>query len=260
MPAPRSTPLSLAGSAAAVLSLAIPLGGAALASDYMNICRSADGLYEIDDGTLRRTSGDSEMAPIAFRKVRETVLSSETGYCLSKRGGEQRFHYEARSSALRARFTDLGHSHEVDFICEFAADGLPAAYDCDTRVVTSTSSAGGEGRPASVWLHNGSTMRLEASGAGRSFYYVAPRSGIMKAGAKPGTLLFRGERNGDEYTGTAYIFSAGCPPQPYAVAGQVSGDDRRIVMTGKAPRIGAGCVVTGYRDDTLVFTFQPAGE
>ena len=235
----------------------------ARASDYVNVCRSADGSYEIDDGKLHRVDPKGEQTPaIAYSKQRETTLSRETGHCLSDKARGQQFKYETRSSTLRAAFTDDGRKLEVDFICEFVSDGLPAAYSCDKRVVGSNERkakpeaaiTGAEGRS---WLHNGSIMRLEASANERRFVYEAPRAGIRKVGAKPGTLLFKGLVEGAGYSGTAYVFAAGCPPQPYAVEGRLSDGGRRLVLSGKAPRISASCDVTGARDDSLVFTWKP---
>lgn len=253
----RRASLALAG-ATFLLWTAAP----ALASDYSNVCRSADGSYEIDDGVLRRAGGNVEQAPIPFTIVEERVLSRETGFCIASQAGGTRFNYETKTSTLRATFRDGSERMQVNFICEFASDGLPAAYNCDRRVVTS-SSADKQNEPeppaqgAGLWMHNGSIMRLEASGTGRRFYYEVPREGMRNAGTGPGTLLFDGTRDGARYSGTAYIFAAGCRPQPYAVEGVVSDGDQRVVMTGEAPRIGAGCRTIGYREDTLVFTLKP---
>lgn len=246
--------------ALATIVLAASVAPLARASDYSNVCRSANGLYEIDDGTLRRVDADQAAAPIPFKSMRETVLAHETGYCTSRKAGGQKFTYETKSSTLRARFSDGGDTFEIDFICEFAADGLPAAYNCDKRVVTSadTSAPGADPAPRQTakpsWLHNGSIMRLEASGNGRRFYYEAPRAGMRNVGVTPGTLLFEGTRDGDIYSGTAYIFARGCAPAPYTVAGVVSDDDRRVTMSGRAPRLGRDCSINGTREDTLVFT------
>lgn len=256
---------TLHGAITALMAVAAAMP--AKASDYMNVCRSADGLYEIDDGTLRRTDANYDSPPIPFRTLNETTLSRETGYCLSNKAKGQRFTYESRTWTQRVSFRDGGQSYEMNFICELAADGMPAAYSCDKQVVTSQQKAGAGGAAGqfgtageSHWLHNGSIMRLEADGNARRFYYVAPRAGMRRVGASNGTLLFDGVRNGETYTGTAYIFAAGCAPQPYPVAGTVSAGNNRVVMVGRAPRIGKRCDVTGYRDDTLVFTYQSRGD
>ena len=111
----------------------------------------------------------------------------------------------------------------------------------------------GSAHAASLWEHNGSTVYLESSGSSRKFYYEAPRAGLS---VKRGTLLFNGVKNGDQYSGTAYVFSKECGPIGYSVSGTVSTDQRSVTMIGKAPRRDANCRVVGYRDDELVFTFQ----
>lgn len=233
------------------------------ASDFYHVCRTADGLYEMNDEVLFRVapSGDQSQS-ISYRKIRDKTLKRETGYCIVNSEGGKKFNYESRTYTLRVAFQDEGRQIETDFICEFASDGLPAAYTCNKQVVVSREGESGNvGPPAasggSLWMHNGSVMRLEASGTDRRFYYEIPRSGMLKAGARPGTLLFEGTRDGAIYSGVAYIFAKGCEPAPYAVAGEVSADDRRITMTGTAPRLAKDCSVTGTREDTLVFSFRP---
>ncbi len=108
----------------------------------------------------------------------------------------------------------------------------------------------------SFWLHNGSLMRLEANDAARRFYYVRPRAGIAEQGARAGTLLFEGRKDGDRYSGRAFIFNRRCGRFAYDVSGHVESGQTRVVMFGKAPRPGPGCAVEGYRDDTLVFDYQ----
>lgn len=105
-----------------------------------------------------------------------------------------------------------------------------------------------------LWNHNGSTVRLIASGEDRRFVYESPKEGLAGVGVEKGTLLFRGKRNGGAYSGDAYIFSR-CGPKAYKVSGVVSQNDREITMRGRAPIVDGGCAVSGYRDDTLVFNF-----
>lgn len=237
-----------------LLLLALWMAAPASASDYVNVCRSANGDYEIADETLRRVDPHVTHPPLPYHIVRETVLARETGYCTSRDARGQQFKYETRSTALRVRFKDGGEPVEIDFICEFVADGLPAAYNCDERVVTSAAT----GKPG--WMHNGSIMRLDANGKTRRFFYDVPRPGMRNVGVTPGTLLFEGMRDGNTYAGTAYIFAKGCKPAPYAVSGEVSDGDRKITMTGQAPRLAADCSINGTREDTLVFTANlPAG-
>jgi hypothetical protein len=109
----------------------------------------------------------------------------------------------------------------------------------------------------SFWTHNGSLVYLTAEGDGRSFYYERPREAIRAAGAEPGTLLFQGQRRGQTYSGTAYVFAGRCGAIPYQVRGTVSNQDRRVTMEGQAPSgISRDCQVTGSRRDVLVFDYS----
>ena len=80
-------------------------------------------------------------------------------------------------------------------------------------------------------------MYLVANGSSREVYYQKPRPGMLDVGARPGSLLFRGEVNNGQYSGTAYIFNVHCGPIPFEVKGPVLDDDKRIVLTGQAPRV-----------------------
>jgi hypothetical protein len=244
----------------------VPFASPALASDYSHVCRSADGVYVMDDGLLTRSEFSGDPAKeITYRKLSETVIKSETGYCVANAAGGKRFGYESKTYTLRVAFQDNGVATERDLLCELASDGLPAALTCDKQVIE--QSTGGSEAPvppatdtpanSRVWMHNGSVMRLEAKGKSRRFYYDTPREGLVKQGARSGTLLFEGERDGAIYSGTAYIFKSGCKPSPYAVAGDVSEDDRTITMTGDAPRFDSECKVTGTKKDTLIFSYVP---
>src|SRR4029077_16672710 len=44
-----------------------------------------------------------------------------------------------------------------------------------------------------IWDHNGSVVYLVANGQSREFHYQKPRAGMLDVGARPGSLLFRGE-------------------------------------------------------------------
>jgi formylglycine-generating enzyme required for sulfatase activity len=106
---------------------------------------------------------------------------------------------------------------------------------------------------ASLWDHNGSVVSLEANGAIRKFHYTKPKPGLPVTN---GTLLFDGRKDGNNYSGTAYIFNRKCGPRGYSVSGPVSEDQRTVTMRGQAPRLDLNCKVIGYKDDRLVFTFQ----
>jgi hypothetical protein len=51
-------------------------------------------------------------------------------------------------------------------------------------------------------------MYLIANGSSRDFYYQKPRAGMLEAGAHPDALLFKGQINDGQISGTAYIFNA----------------------------------------------------
>jgi len=122
--------------------------------------------------------------------------------------------------------------------------------ECCTRAHAQTQTASPE---PTVWDHNGSVMYLVANGSSREIYYQKPRSGMLEAGARPGSLLFRGEVNNGQYLGTAYIFNSHCGPIPYEVKGSILNDDERIVLTGQAPRVGRDCRAYGSSTSDLEF-------
>ena len=106
----------------------------------------------------------------------------------------------------------------------------------------------------SVWDHNGSQMLLTSNGNQRVISYLQPRSGIS---ARPGQVVFEGQRLGNYYQGTAYTFRNGCQPAPYQVSGQLN-SQTRIVLHGSAPK-RSGCQIIGYTQHSgnarLVFTY-----
>ena len=109
------------------------------------------------------------------------------------------------------------------------------------------------------WNHNGFSVSLVSQGAKQKLFYESPRVGLLDAGVKPGTLLFEGQRNGQNFDGTAYQFYRTCKAHGYAVTGSASDDRKTITLKGKAPLLDMNCNVTGSRDDILVFTAnQPA--
>ncbi len=112
-------------------------------------------------------------------------------------------------------------------------------------------------RADSCWNHNGSLMRLQASGNQRWFYYENPRQGMRNEGVTQGTLLFNGVKQGNSYHGTARLFSRHCPGAPleYQVSGPVRPDQLQVTVYGTRP-VMSRCQPTGqYKTDTLVFTY-----
>ena len=120
-----------------------------------------------------------------------------------------------------------------------------------TTVGSSTAQAD------SCWNHNGSLMRLKASGNQRWMYYEIPRQALRASGVRRGTLLFSGYKDGNWYSGTARRFSKFCPGTPleYFVEGPVRGDQLQVTVHGTR-EIYKRCQPTGrYADDTLVFIY-----
>jgi hypothetical protein len=109
---------------------------------------------------------------------------------------------------------------------------------CWTSARAETQTASPE---RTFWDHNGSVMYLIANGSTREIYYQKPRAGMLEVGAHPGSLLFRGEIDNGEYSGTAYIFNPHCGQIPYQVKGPASDNDERVMLTGQAPRVGRNC-------------------
>jgi hypothetical protein len=122
--------------------------------------------------------------------------------------------------------------------------------ECCASAQAQTQTASPE--PA-IWDHNGSVVYLVANGSSWEVYYQKPRPGMLDAGARPGSLLFRGEVNNGKYSGTAYIFNLHCGPIPFEVKGPILDDDKRIVLTGQAPRVDRNCRTYGSYPSNLEF-------
>jgi hypothetical protein len=112
------------------------------------------------------------------------------------------------------------------------ATGAVASAQAQTQIASTEPT---------IWDHNGSEMYLVANGQSREFHYQKPRAGMLEVGARPGSLLFRGEIDNGQYSGTAYIFSPHCGQIPFQVKGPISDNDERIILTGQAPRLGRNC-------------------
>jgi hypothetical protein len=104
-----------------------------------------------------------------------------------------------------------------------------------------------------LWAHNGSTVYLVAEGRSRKFFYKEPRPGMLSAGAKPGSLVFEGEANGNQYQGTAHLFNRHCGLSRYQVSGPILDNYRRVELHGRAPRMDDDCRTIGFVDDLLQF-------
>ena len=71
---------------------------------------------------------------------------------------------------------------------------------------------------SSYWSHNASIMGSVVEDRNRTMVYVEIRGGIAKF-VKPGSVLFSGISNGNQYKGKAFRFSENLPPIDYEVEG-----------------------------------------
>jgi hypothetical protein len=142
-------------------------------------------------------------------------------------------------------------SYSVVLLSALTGTTLDAVAQYPTQSATSARS---------FWSHSGSVVYLVANGSSREFYYDQPRSGMLEAGARPGSLLFRGQSIKGAYVGTAYIFNRRCGQFPYEVSGPILDNYERVVLQGQAPRVGADCRIWGYVNDTLEFTLLNSDE
>jgi hypothetical protein len=160
------------------------------------------------------------------------------------------FHFYRTTDALRAI------SHGTSISQDISADVLSLFVNTNDGDVHHSSQPM-RLQYSSFWDHNGSRMGLIVDVERRRFHYAAPRAALAERGVSQGRLLFEGERIGNRYTGTARIFATtACGEFTYPVEGPVSADQRRVTMYGRAPRVNNRCEITGYRDDTLVFTLE----
>jgi hypothetical protein len=108
----------------------------------------------------------------------------------------------------------------------------------------------------SCWMHNGSVMRLQASGTSRTIAYERPRQGLAQIGVYPGRILFEGERYGQTMSGTARMYSTQRQGEEtkYAVNGPISASGNRITLVGTRDTYNNGMPTGQVVQDRLVFT------
>lgn len=164
--------------------------------------------------------------------------------------------HETGSSQMRIGFK-FGRELELALV-----DGENAPHVVTEKVLAATgNTAALECEPAkrlssgTLWHHNGSSFVLKASGIDRAFYYEEPLVEMTHRGVQKGTLLFKGRRIGDTYSGIAFVFTK-CGPKSYTVTGTVEPGDRTINMAGRAPRFDANCHQAGDREDNLTFSLD----
>jgi hypothetical protein len=122
--------------------------------------------------------------------------------------------------------------------------------ECCTSAHAQTQTASPE---PTIWDHNGSVTYLVENGSSREFRYQKPRPGMLEAGARPGSLLFRGQVDNGQYAGTAFIYNPHCGAIPFQVKGPVLDNDERIILTGQAPQAGRNCRIHGSYTSNLEF-------
>jgi len=115
-----------------------------------------------------------------------------------------------------------------------------------------------EDAPTGVWMHNGSRLRLATEGDQVTLEYDKPRNGLSDLGISSGTVLFKGSRIGNSWTGQVSTFSRQCGEQKFDVTGSASGNDRRLQLRGKRPNLDNSCNVTSYREEVLTFERKSA--
>lgn len=111
----------------------------------------------------------------------------------------------------------------------------------------------------SRWEQNGSIFYLTNDGPARRIYFESPRPDLVDIGVKKGALLFEGNKVGNKYEGTAYAFARSCDAKAYDARGDISADEKQVVLSGRAPEISSSCKIVGYRDVFFVFKFIPSG-
>lgn len=185
---------------------------------------------------------DTVAEQTALEKKRQDELHQKEEQLKAKARELEEARLKLKEDELRQRAKEL----------EAAQERVARAPDNGTSSDRSLPSTPVTGGPT-LWNHNGSTMRLVADGSHRRFIYDSPRQGMRDEGVTAGTVLFDGNRNGERYSGTAYVFSGSCGLRAYRVQGTVSADQRWVTLRGQAPRLATNCAQIGSRPDELVF-------
>jgi hypothetical protein len=127
---------------------------------------------------------------------------------------------------------------------------------CVLATLAATQPAVAQDQPTSLWDLNNSVLGLYANGTERVFRYEEPRVAVQQEGVERGTVLFKGTRSGNRYSGTAFVFHRYCDPFPFDVEGTVAGDERRITFSGEQPAaFDAECQPVDFEDVEFDITF-----
>ena len=227
-----------------------------------HLCSTADARFSIDfgneDGELVEKEGKGT---IPYKTLGKILLDRSSFICRSQTAPGVTYDIIDERYVLRVRPLE-GEAGEQALICEHYWDTSPGGA-CPgaeqdklkerTVLVPTYKSDMHEAGPKHVWLHNGSTMSLEADGITRRFYYISPRQQMLDAGAMSGDLLFEGVAKGSTYEGAAYFFNEACGKTAYQVRGPILDGGRRVMLKGLAPRLDDACNVKGNVSDSLVF-------
>ena len=130
---------------------------------------------------------------------------------------------------------------------------------CVCAALTGAPPVAAQNQPSSLWDLNNSILGLYADGAERIFRYEEPRPALQQEDVEPGTVLFKGTRTGNTYSGTAFVFHRRCEPYAFEVEGTVADDERRITFSGEQPTaFDAKCQPVDFEDVEFDITFLRA--
>lgn len=108
-----------------------------------------------------------------------------------------------------------------------------------------------------LWDANGSSvMQNLKPPATITFTFQTPRGDFAAQGAQAGSALLEVERDGQDISGIAYDYRAGCGPESYEVSGSLSPDGKVLTLKGRAPVRDVSCKVVSFGDHTLVVSQQ----
>ena len=175
---------------------------------------------------------------------------------------------QAQSNADRKRQQDddRADSQKKERSATQGGDVKQAKADSktDTKTDTKTDPSGTVSRakppavPAATFeggaslVHNGSVMRLQTTGDNVALHYDRPRSELSGVGIQAGSVLFKGTRRGDVWSGEATTFSRRCGTRAYPVTGRIIGQGR-LELRGRKPSFNSACEILEERDEVLVF-------
>lgn len=146
-----------------------------------------------------------------------------------------------------AGFEYVRSSRRDDFFMQNARELLRSRQACGSdktcirdRQLDAIRSFREFGAPvsSSVWVLSNSQMLLVANQRTRTFFYDRPNAELSQLGARAGMLAFRGQSDGQQYTGTAVVFERGCGEMRIGVSGPVLENSERVVLRGMRPACG----------------------